>query len=178
MHTHTLFAATLAAALIATAAAQAAPAADTNATTRINADQMEFDYEDEGGIIYLKGHVVVRDPKGTLSADNATVYLESGTKDATASEADFRSFSRIVAVGSVRMAASDSARVVLAEKATWTRKDNVIVLTGGPPKAKDGPSFIKAARIVYHVDTRKIEFFPQPEIMLDVPKDQKQKFVQ
>jgi len=51
-------------------------AVETNATpTRINADKLECDYEQR--IVYLRGSVVVRDSKGILKSDNATVYFSN-----------------------------------------------------------------------------------------------------
>ena len=175
--------AALAAALICCAlpglsAEQKAAAAQEQgkSSMRVNADQMELDNEE--GIIYLKGHVVVRDPKGVLAADNATVYLDRDKKKAekTPETGSVGSFSRIVAVGNVKMSSSD--KIVLSDKAVWTRKDNIIVLTGGPPMVRQGVSYVRATRIVYNVDTRNIQFYPEPEMVFQVSAKEKARFIE
>ena len=153
-------------------------AAETNnVPTRINADKLECDYEE--GIVYLRGSVVVRDQKGILKADNATVYFDKGkgdNKSSLDSASNVGSFSRVVAVGNVRMSSNNKTIVVISEKAVWNKKDNTIVLTGGPPMVKQGPSYIKAKRITYDLTTQKCDFYPDPQMVFTVPASEKTKF--
>lgn len=149
-------------------------AATTNTIPmRINSDKMEFDYEEK--IAYLRGHVVVRDKEGVLAADNATVYFNKkknkGKEKEKEEDQDVSGFRRVVAVGNVRM--SRDEQIVVSDKAVWNKDDNTIVLTGGPPMVREGTSYIKADKIVCHMDTKEIEFFPSPEIVFQVnEKDQ------
>ncbi|MCK5851951.1 hypothetical protein KAH27_02885 [bacterium] len=153
-------------------------AAETNhVPTRINADKLECDYEE--GIVYLRGSVVVRDNKGILKADNATVYFGDSKKkggDSIDSASNVGSFSRVVAVGNVRMSSDNKAIVVISEKAVWNKKENKITLTGGSPMVKRGSSYIKAKRIVYDLTTQKCEWYPDPVIVFSVEDSEKTKF--
>ena len=153
-------------------------AAKTNSVpTRINADKLECDYEEN--IFYLRGSVVVRDQKGILKADNATVYFDKdkgNNKSSLDSASNVGSFSRVVAVGNVRMSSNNKSIVVISDKAVWNKKDNTIILTGGPPMVKQGPSYIKAKRIVYDLTTQKCDFYPDPQMVFTVPASQKTKF--
>jgi lipopolysaccharide export system protein LptA len=156
-----------------------AAAEETNLVpTRINAERMEFDYED--GVIYLRGRVVVRDQEGTLAADNATVYLEKTGTDGTSpqelSDSGVGSFTRIIAVGNVDMTVDN--RKAISNKAVWNREDQTIVLSGGPPMLRQGASYIRATRIVFHTDTRECEFFPNPEVVFQVSDEDRQRFAQ
>ncbi|RLD11705.1 MAG: hypothetical protein DRI44_03025 [Chlamydiae bacterium] len=154
-------------------------AAETNnVPTRINADKLECDYEER--IVYLRGSVVVRDTKGILKADNATVYFKKTKekKDSLSSTANVGSFSRVVAVGNVRMSSNDKAVVVVSDKAVWNKNNNTIVLTGGPPMVKQGASYIKAKRIVYDLTTGKCDFFPEPQMVFSIPDSEKTKFIE
>ncbi len=158
-------------------------AAETNTTpTKITADKLECDYEER--VVYLRGSVVVRDAKGILKSDNATIYFnkskdEKKSNDSSnASTPDVGSFTRIVAVGNVRMSSADKAIVVISEKAVWSKKDNNIVLTGGPPMVKQGPSYIKAKRIIYDLTTQKCDFKPDPQVVFQVPESEKTKFLE
>ena len=155
-------------------------AAETNSLpTRINADKLECDYEER--IVYLRGSVVVRDSKGILKADNATVYFgddsdkSKKSSDSLDSASDVGSFSRIVAVGNVRMSSNNKSIVVISEKAVWNKKDNLITLTGGTPMVKRGTSYIKAKRIIYDLTTQKCDFYPGPEIVFAVENSDKSK---
>jgi len=153
-------------------------AAESNSVpTRINADKLECDYEE--GIVYLRGSVVVRDQKGILKADNATVYFDKDKGKSSSSldsASSVGSFSRVVAVGNVRMSSNNKTIVVISEKAVWNKKDNTIVLTGGPPMVKQGPSYIKATRITYDLTTQKCDFYPDPQMVFSVPDSEKTKF--
>ena len=166
------------AAAVAVAIAAGAVCGQTNMTqTTINADKLDFDYTD--GVIDLKGQVVVRDMQGTLYADNATVYLDrdaGGEAETSAEGEDMGSFNRVVAYGNVRMSAEDKSAV--SDKAVWTRDDNRIVLTGGRPMVRQGSSYIRATRIVYHVDTRQCEFYPNPKIVFNIKDDDKKRFTE
>ena len=147
--------------------------------TRINADKLECDYEEN--IVYLRGSVVVRDTKGILKADNATIYFgdkDSKNKKESSSldtASNVGSFSRVVAVGNVRMSSNNKAIVVISKKAVWNKKENKITLTGGPPMVKRGSSYIKAERIIYDLTTQKCDFYPSPEIVFVVQDDEKTK---
>ena len=156
-------------------------AAETNALpTRINADKLECDYEER--IVYLRGSVVVRDSKGILKADNATVYFSSDEKDDKEKDntlnaaADVGSFSRVVAVGDVIISSGDKAVIITSDKAVWNKKDNTITLTGGPPMVKQGVAYIKADRIVYDLTTQKCDFHPSPQMVFEVSASEKEKF--
>ncbi len=166
---------------VATLAAAAVRAADPQPGTNlvptvITSDKMEYDYEEQ--VAYLKGRVVVRDEQGSLAADNATVYFdrEKGADQAPAAGADVGSFQRVVAYGNVKMQSGD--RIVVADKAVWNRSEEKIVLTGGPPLAKQGASYIKAERITYNIRQQRFEFYPSPELVFHATEDQKQRFVQ
>jgi len=159
-------------------------AAETNAAptpTRINADKLECDYEER--IVYLRGSVVVRDSKGILKSDNATVYF-TGDKDkkkkkggsSLDSASDVGSFSRVVAVGNVVISSDDKAVVITSDKAVWNKKNNTITLTGGPPMVKRGPAYIRADRIVYDLTTQKCDFQPGPQMVFQVSPSEKSKF--
>ncbi len=158
--------------------AASAFAEETNVVpTRINADKLECDYEER--VVYLRGSVVVRDPKGVLRADNATVYFDEGDdkkdgKDGT----KVGGFRRVVAVGNVRMSSDDKAVVIISDKAVWSKKDNTIILTGGPPMVRQGSLYIKAKRIIYNLDTQKCEFHPEPEVVFQLDDDDKAKFLE
>lgn len=155
--------------------------AQTNlVSTRINADKMSLDYDQ--GIIYLQGNVIVADPNGMLYADNATVYLEreEDAEDVSAPiqvQSGMGSFYRVVAMGNVRMTASD--RSAISDKAVWDRETNTIVLTGGPPMLRQGSSYIEATRIIYYVHTQLVEFYPDPRVVIhDIDDETKARFFQ
>jgi lipopolysaccharide export system protein LptA len=160
-----------------------AVAEETNLVpTRINAERMEFDYED--GVIYLRGHVVVRDVEGTIAADNATVYLERDTPDSDPQIADADdmltrgggSFARVVAVGNVKIIVDE--RSAISNKAVWDRTEETIVLSGGPPMLREGVSYIRATRIVFHTDTHKCDFYPNPEVVFQVSDEDRDRLKQ
>lgn len=162
------------------AAAWLAGAAETQPSTNlvptvITADKMEYDYEEQ--VAYLKGRVVVRDERGSLAADNATVYFERDKSGdiAAAASAEGANFQRVVAYGNVKMQSGD--RVAIAEKAVWNRAESKIVLTGGPPMVKQGSSYIKAERITFDVKTQRFEFYPSPEIVFQASEEEKQRFL-
>ena len=156
-----------------------AKATETNTTpTRINADKLEYNYEER--VVYLRGSVVVRDPKGILKSDNATVYFEKAKDDGKnkSDSADIGNFSRVVAVGHVKMSSDDKAIVVVSDKAVWNKKDNTIVLTGGPPMVRQGTAYIRAKRIVYDLATQRCDFKPDPEVVFHVSDSEKTRFLE
>ncbi|MCX7848367.1 MAG: hypothetical protein N2595_10105 [bacterium] len=144
--------------------------------TVITADKMEYDYEEQ--IAYLKGRVIVRDERGSLAADNATVYFERDKSSDSTSPAssDVGNFQRVVAYGNVKMQSGD--RIAIADKAVWNRAEAKIVLTGGPPMVKQGTSYIKAERITFDIKSQRFEFHPNPEIVFQASEEQKQRFMQ
>lgn len=152
------------------------PQAPTNLVpTVITADKMEYDYEEQ--IAYLKGRVLVRDERGLLAADNATVYFErEKSSDPAPTSSDVGNFQRVVAYGNVKMQSGD--RIAIADKAVWNRAENKIVLTGGPPMVKQGSSYIKAERITFDIRSQRFEFHPNPEIVFQATEEQKQRFLQ
>jgi lipopolysaccharide transport protein LptA len=164
-----------------------ARAADKEETvkTTINADKLEYDIEEN--VAYLRGSVVVQDGSGSLRADNATVYFKEkkDEKETAAEKKEDKTipsknpkvgdFYRVVALGNVLITIED--RQVSAQKAIWDRKTNKIILTGGPPMAKQGLSLIRATRIVYNVETQTIEFYPDPEVVLNPSDADRKKFV-
>jgi len=154
----------------------AAETKTSDTPTRINADKLQFDYEEK--VAYLRGSVVVRDTKGVLKADNATIYFtkDKNKKKKDSTTPDVGNFTRIVAVGNVKMSSSDKNIIVVSEKAVWNKKDNTIVLTGGPPMVKQGPAYIKAERIVFDISTQNIDFKPSPEMVFEVSATEKNKF--
>jgi lipopolysaccharide transport protein LptA len=162
-------------------------AADKEETvkTTINADKLEYDIEEN--VAYLRGSVVVQDANGSLRADNATVYFKEKKDDKkpepdkkedkaiTSKNPKVGDFYRVVALGNVLITVED--RQVSAQKAIWDRKTNKIILTGGPPMAKQGLSLIRATRIVYNVETQTIEFYPDPEVVLNPSDADRKKFM-
>jgi len=158
-------------------AAAAAPATNP-VPVRINADQLKYDYENN--IAYLRGNVVVRDQPGrVLSSDNATIYFGKKTQaapDATAQNVAFGNVERIVAVGNVRLV--DGAYRVISDKAVWSKLDNKIVLTGGPPKAMRDTAIISATRIIYDLTAEKLQFQPKPIIEYNLSPAEKARLLQ
>jgi lipopolysaccharide transport protein LptA len=157
-------------------AAVAAPATNP-VPVRINADQLKYDYENN--IAYLRGNVVVRDQPGrVLSSDNATVYFGKKTQvapDATAQNVAFGNVERIVAVGTVRMV--DGSYRVISDKAVWSKLDNKIVLTGGPPKAMRDTAIISAPRIIYDLAAQKLQFQPKPTIEYNLSSEERTRLI-
>jgi len=140
-------------------------AATTNSIpVRISSDQLKYDYENH--IAYLRGSVIVRDEPGrVLSADNATVYFgrksQQPVQQAMSENVAFGNVERIVAVGNVRIV--DGEYRVIADKAVWNRQDNKVVLTGGPPLARQAETvYIRAERITYDITTQRLQFSPAP----------------
>jgi lipopolysaccharide export system protein LptA len=157
--------------------AAAAPATNP-VPVRINADQLKYDYENH--IAYLRGNVVVRDAPGRmLSSDNATVYFGKKSTAAAADAADqnvaFGNVERIVAVGNVRMV--DGINRVIADKGVWSKLDNKVVLTGGPPKAMRETAIMRATRIIYDLTLQKLQFQPRPIVEYDLSPEEKQRFL-
>ncbi|GEM_PF-1233913 len=153
--------------------AAVAASATNPVPVRINAEQLKYDYENN--IAYLRGNVVVRDQPGrVLSSDNATIYFgkqAQAAPDAAAQNVAFGNVERIVAVGTVRMV--DGNYRVIADKAVWSKLDNKIVLTGGPPKAMRDAAIISAPRIIYDLTSQKLQFQPKPTIEYNLSPEER-----
>ena len=140
----------------------------------INADKLEYNSEEK--VLYLKGNVVVRHPDGILVADNATVYQSTDEKNSKDTKSKMGNVKRIVAVGNVRM--SSKGAMTISDKAVWDGVNNTIILTGGPPIAKQESVYTQADRIIYDIETGKASFYPNPKIIISLSGKDKSRFLE
>lgn len=158
----------------------AAPAEKTLVT--INSDELKYSFDDNTA--YLRGHVIVKDGERKLTTDNATVYFdeEKTSDDEVTSDLGIKGvqgFNRVVAVGNVHVVFNDQQNMkteVVADRAIWERKENKVIMTGGPPIVRNGKNYIRCRRLIVDLEKSKCDF-EAPEIILTPSNDEKEKFL-
>lgn len=114
----------------------------TDAPTVITSDRLEFDYNDY--IALFDGNVVVTDPQFKMTADRMLVFFEN-TNDVK----------RVDAVGRVRMTTDDGVLAV-CQKATYTRENGQILMTGDPLIKKGDDNSISGDVISFWLNDGRI----------------------
>ncbi len=84
---------------------------------------------------------------------------------------------RAVATGSVHIKNIDKKKQFTAssESAVYSKKDQTLILTGGPVKFNDGTNKGEGEKLVYHIDTKNSELFSDkhPITLIVIPKKAK-----
>jgi len=131
--------------------------ARTNRTVTITSDRADYDRRD--GVIFLDGHVRVRDSEMSLCSDRLHVFVD-GTNQ----------LKRIVVTGNV--AITNGLRNGACNRATYVRGLNRIIMFGVPGQSArmvdDGKnrSVIEGAKITFWTDSEQVEV-EEPTITLE-----------
>lgn len=128
------------AAVLGRAAEPAADVADTNMTV-ITSRHLDFDYPKR--VAVFDGDVVVTDPRVTIKADSITAVFNASNQPDT-----------ITAVGNVHI--EQENRVALCNRATYSVKSGLLVLTG-KPRVMRGSDVLSGSRIIFSRDDDKVQ---------------------
>lgn len=140
---------------------------EKNAQIHITSDMLVSDRN--GNYAEFQGNVVAVQEGSTLTSDRLKITYtgqdDQATKpDSTTTEPDKndqkkseQGIETIVASGKVKMTMDD--KTAWAEVATFNRKDDTIILTGGTPRVVSGQSTISGEKIIMNRQTGQISVF-------------------
>lgn len=111
------------------------------AQTVITSRRLDFDYPKRTAV--FEGDVVVSDARVTIKADQMTALFSEGNQP-----------EMITAVGNVRIEQED--RVATCERATYSVKSGLLVLTGHPV-VRRGAEVMSGSRIIFSRDDDKVK---------------------
>ncbi len=117
------------------------PAPAEAAQTVITSRRLDFDYPKRTAV--FEGDVVVSDARVTIKADQMTALFSEGNQP-----------EMITAVGNVRIEQED--RVATCERATYSVKSGLLVLTGRP-MVRRGAEVMSGSRIIFSRDDDKVK---------------------
>ena len=121
------------------AADAASETVETNMTV-ITSRHLDFDYPKRTAV--FDGDVVVTDPRVTIKADSMTSLFTTNNQPES-----------ITAVGNVRI--EQENRLALCNRATYSVKSGLLVLTGKPRVAR-GTDVLSGSRIIFSRDDDKV----------------------
>lgn len=126
----------------------------TNASTRITAKRMEYDYQES--VALFDDDVVVSDPQFQLTANRMLAFF-SGTND----------LKQLVIIGNVSI--SNDNRFARCDKAVYTRANGQIVMLGHAELERTGKGEegkITGERITIWIDEERVEVYPAASLTL------------
>ena len=124
--------------------------AATNSQARLQADSAEYDAK--LGCMIFESNVVVTLDDMTLRADRVTAYQEPGSDAPKGRD----SFSRIVAIGHVRLKTSQYD--VTGERGVYVSATRTVQVTGNPQVVLEGGQRVWPTVITYDLNTDKLSF--------------------
>ncbi|MBI1883886.1 MAG: hypothetical protein HYS08_06730 [Chlamydiae bacterium] len=130
---------------------QAFPEKTPPQTTITCQGELNMDYEKNMAIFHKD--VVVDDPRMKMTANEMTVYFESGTK----------TIQKVLAKGNVRFRKEEKS--AKSEEAIYTEKDGKVVLTGHP-MVKKGEDVITGDKITFYRDDSRMLVEPSAKLIL------------
>lgn len=134
-------------------AAFAAPAKDD---IKVTSEKMT--YSADGQTVVFIGNVVVKHPQADMWANKVTVYLQSdpnAPKSDSATGVNPGKIEKIISQGNVRIK-MENDRHGTCDKATYTLKDELLVMTGSP-KLSEGKNTIAGNIIKFWVNENRSE---------------------
>ncbi len=118
----------------------------------IEADESVMDNQNR--LITFTGHVIVTEPRFTLTSDRLDVWMNDDTnldgtptnEGAAASDEDRAPFKRAIATGGMveieKIGADGKVQIAKARKADYDATTGDIILSGGPPTLQSGSGFV------------------------------------
>ncbi|SIN78852.1 LptA/OstA family protein [Halodesulfovibrio marinisediminis] len=134
-------------------AVMAEPAKDD---VKVTSEKMT--YSADGQTVVFTGNVIVRHPQADMWANKVTVYLQSdknAPKSKEASGINPGKIEKIISEGNVRIKMEKDRRGT-CDKATYTLKDELLVMTGSP-KLSEGKNTITGNKIKFWVKENRSE---------------------
>ncbi len=137
--------------------------------------------EEKSSMVEFSGNVKAVMEDSTLFADSIQIYFNDNKKEKE--PADQNSVKKIISTGNVKYISKE--RKALADKAVYTTKDEILILTGKSPKLITGSSFVtgtkitlfrKEDKVIVESDgTKRVEalFNPEDNITKDSLPDKK-----
>ena len=138
--------------------------------------------EEQSSMVEFSGNVKAVMEDATLFADSIQIYFDDKKKDKESAAQN--SVKKIISTGSVKYISKE--RKALADKAVYTTKDEILILTGKSPKLITGSSFVTGTKItlfrkkdkvlVESDGAKRVEalFNPEDNITKDSLSDKKQ----
>ena len=138
--------------------------------------------EEKSSMVEFSGNVKAVMEDSTLFADSIQIYFNDNKKEKESAAQS--SVNKIIATGSVKYISKE--RKALADKAVYTTKNEILILTGKSPKLITGSSFVtgtkitlfrKEDKVIVESDgTKRVEalFNPEDNITKDSLPDKKQ----
>lgn len=147
----------------------------------INVVSDKMTAEEKSSMVEFSGNVKAVMEDSTLFADSIQIYLNDNKKEKESAAQS--SVKKIISTGNVKYISKE--RKALADKAVYTTKDEILILTGKSPKLITGSSFVtgtkitlfrKEDKVIVESDgTKRVEalFNPEDNITKDSLPDKK-----
>jgi len=108
--------------------------------------------EEKSSMVEFSGNVKVVMEDSTLFADSIQIYFNDNKKEKESAAQS--SVNKIIATGSVKYISKE--RKALADKAVYTTKNEILILTGKSPKLITGSSFVTGTKITLFRNEDKV----------------------
>ncbi len=99
----------------------------------------------ESAMVEFIGNVKATRLDSVMYADSVKVYFQDGNKEKQTNQSDVK---QIIATGNVRYTAGE--RKAFADRAVYTTRDEVLILTGQSAKVMTGSSFVTGRKITLY----------------------------
>ena len=124
------------------------PPSSKNDQVHVVSDKMVA--QKDTAMVEFIGHVKATSVDSIVYADSIKIYFTDKGKNT----ADQNNVKKIVSTGNVKYTAGE--RNAIADKAVYTTRDRVLVLTGNSPKLITGSSFVTGKKITLFRETDKV----------------------
>ncbi len=108
--------------------------------------------EEKSSMVEFSGNVKAVMEDSTLFADSIQIYFNDNKKEKESAAQS--SVNKIIATGSVKYISKE--RKALADKAVYTTKNEILILTGKSPKLITGSSFVTGTKITLFRNEDKV----------------------
>jgi lipopolysaccharide transport protein LptA len=109
--------------------------------------------QEKSSMVEFSGNVKAVMEDSTLFADSIQIYFNDNKKEKES--APQSSVKKIISTGNVRYISKE--RKAFADKAVYTTKDEILILTGKSPKLITGSSFVTGTKITLFRKEDKVE---------------------
>ncbi len=116
---------------------------EASPSSPIRITSQRVDSDQKGRWVNFTGNVEATQDDGKIWAESLKVYYQpADEKSEVAGKID-----KMVAQGNVKIVFDGESKTATAQKAVYTARDKVLVLSGGTPKVWSGDNFVQGSRI-------------------------------